>query len=500
MTLKQKTVAGVLWTGMAKLVLQGSMVIIMIILARLLNVEDFGVLGMAPLLTVAISMINDRGFGTAIIQSKHLQKDHLSSVFWGGIIFGFFLSLVTYLISEPSARFLNEPRLGPVIAVLGSGFIIGAFAVVQRSLLQREMKFKLLAIVEVITVIISGGVAIVMAYQGFGVWSLVSNILIKYGSEAAILWFICHWQPQFHFRYSEFKKHIRFSGNVMAMDLSTYVDQNADITIIEKVLGSGLLGFYSFAMNLVKIPITRLSSIVSKVVFPAFAVVQDDMAKFTNGYLKSMKLISVITFPVLAILALLSREFILVFLTAKWMPMQLPLLVLTPMAMLKSIGTIRAPVLMARGRPDILVIWNVIYFVPLVGVVYWGTRYGLAGVSVSFTILYLVTFPIIQYLTDRQVGITQKQFLGSITSTTFATLIMVVAGLGFKYLVGHVFNFSSLAVLLTCSLFSFGVYFGSLWFFDRKILQEMYQLLSSQSKKMRKDDYISKISEIEMEL
>jgi O-antigen/teichoic acid export membrane protein len=209
-------------------------------------------------------------------------------------------------------------------------------------------------------------------------------------------------------------------------------------------------------------------------------------------------MISVFTFPVLAALALLSKEFIMVFLTSKWLPMQFPLLVLTPMAMLKSIGMIRASVLMARGRPEILVIWNAAYFLPLVGVVYWGTQYGLAGVSLAFTILYVLTFPIIQYLTDRQAGVSTKEFLLSIASTFTATCFMMTTGYVFKFIMGQVFHLNDLVVLLAGSIFCLCVYAAWLWIFDRGILLELYELSFRPKNRLGKN--IPKISDIELEL
>ena len=477
MTLKEKTISGVLWTGMAKMVMQGFIVLVMVILARLLNVDDFGIVGMAPLLTVAISLVNDRGFGISIIQKKNLEMSHLSSVFWGGLSFGVLLFVLFYFFSFPLAAFLKESRLQPVIAVLSGGFIIGAFGIVQRSLLTREMAFKKLAIIEIISVAVSGSIAVSMALLGFGLWSLVANILLRYTVDAIAFWIVSDWRPRFYFRFSEFRGFVGFSSGVMAMDVSVYVNGNVDITIIEKVLGTALFGYYSFAMNLVKVPVTRLSGIVSKVVFPAFSAVQDEREKFKTGYLKSMTFVSLFTFPILAALAVLAHEFVVVFLTEKWLPMVLPLVVLTPMAMLKSIGTIRGPVLMARGRPDIPLIWNIFYFLPLVGAIYWGTHYGLVGVAVAFTGLYLVTFPFIQWITNKQAGASTMEFLSSIAPASIATLAMSLAAQLARMVTKVVFNFPDLGVLLTGLAVSCLVYIIVLWIAKKELILELYGLV-----------------------
>jgi PST family polysaccharide transporter len=195
------------------------------------------------------------------------------------------------------------------------------------------------------------------------------------------------------------------------------------------------------------------------------------------GYLKSMTFVSVFTFPVLAGLAVLAHEFVVVFLTEKWLPMVLPLIALTPMAMLKSIGTIRGPVLMARGRPDIPLIWNIFYFAPLVAAIYYGTRYGLLGVAVAFTGLYLITFPVIQWITNRQAGVSTMEFLSAIAPTSLATLLLALTALLVRKVTIVVFNFPDLGVLLTSLAVSVAVYIAVLWMVKKQLILELYALV-----------------------
>jgi O-antigen/teichoic acid export membrane protein len=157
--------------------------------------------------------------------------------------------------------------------------------------------------------------------------------------------------------------------------------------------------------------------------------------------------------------------------------MVLPLVVLTPMAMLKSIGTIRGPVLMARGRPDIPLIWNIFYFLPLVGAIYWGTRYGLVGVAVAFTGLYIVTFPFIQWITNKQAGVSAMEFLSSIAPASLATLTMLLAAQLSRIVTKVVFNFPDLGVLLTGLAVSCLVYIGVLWIAKKELILELYELV-----------------------
>jgi O-antigen/teichoic acid export membrane protein len=478
MTLKQKTISGILWTSLAKMSMQVVLFIVTVVLARLLTPDDFGLLGMAAVITVAISIVNDRGLGTVIVQKRTLPDALLSTVFWGGLFFGFALFLLSIFASYPLTGFFKKSEVQQIVIVQGMGFIIGAFGIVQKSLLTREMNFKKLSIMEVASIIASGLVSVSMALLGFGVWSLVIGNLVRDGVGVILVWIFSPWRPRRHFSWSEFKELFAFSANVLGNDVAFYLNTNADITIVGKVLGASALGYYTLALNLVKLPVTRLSGIVSKVTFPAFSSVQNDLETFKRGYAKSMSYISIITFPILVGLGLFAREFILLFFKEKWLDMVAPLIILVPMAMLKSVGTIRGSVLMARGKPQIEFWWNAAYLIPLALAVYAGAQFGLIGVSIAFSGLYLLTFPIIQKITDNQVNLPYKEFFDSIRPATISSILMVAGGLLFKYAAASFLSLNTLLVFIIGVILTTAIYLGSLWLFSKSLITEIVQMIT----------------------
>ena len=481
-SLKRKTVTGVLWTGIAKMSMQGMLLIVMFILARLLSEDDFGIVAMAGVITVAIGMVNDRGLGTAIIQKKQITAGELSTMFWGSFYFGLALFLVGAGISWPLAWFYKEPVVIPVVQVLSLGFLVGSLGIVQKSLLTRDMEFKKLAIIEICAVVFSGIIAIVLALLNTGVWSLVVLSLSRDLVTVILVWIYYHWYPTWHFRWKEFKSMLGFSSNVLGNDLALYIVTNTDITIIGKLLGKAMLGYYSLALNLVKLPVTRISGIVSRVVFPAFSELQDDLPRFKSGFMRSITFISLITFPMLAGLALFAHEFIVVVMGEKWLPMTLPLIILTPMAMLKSIGSIKGSVLMACGKPEIEFRWNMVYFPPLVAAVWVGTRYGLNGAALAFTVLYILTFPVIQQITNKQIGMTMLEFGKSIWTATYCTAIMVIVGIVYKFITVHNLHLPELWVLVIGVPFSVAIYAASMWTTRRHLVIELLEMFKRTSR------------------
>ncbi len=480
-SLRRKTVSGVLWSGAAKLILQLVLLAVMSVLARLLSKDDFGIVGMAAVITVAVNMVNDRGLGTAIVQRKSVTAGQLSSMFWGSLVFGVLLYAVSAVAAYPLAHFFRKEIVAPVVLVMALGFVVGSFCIVQKALLTREMDFKRLSLIEIVSVLLSGAVAIVLAFLGFGVWSLAANSLLRDVFNVAGLWLCCRWRPFKHFSWKEFRESLGFSSRVLANDGAVYLIMNVDVTIIGRVLGSAALGVYNMALYLVKMPITRISAIVAKVVFPALALVQDDRRRFGSAYCRAMKFISLLTFPALVLLAVFSRELIGVVLGEKWLEMATPLIVLTPMAMLKSVGTLRNAVLTAVGKPQVELYWNLLYVPPLAVVVYWGTRYGVNGVAAAFTAIYLLTFPVIQHLTNRQAGITMFDFAASIAATTVASLAAGTFGFLLRFLIGG--RSTPLVVAALGIPAAFAVYIAVLWLIDRSVFEDIREMIREFSRR-----------------
>jgi PST family polysaccharide transporter len=474
MSVKRKAIHGILWTGLAKASMQGVIFIIMLVLARLLSPEDFGIVGMAAIVTVAISLVNDRGLGTAIIQKNTLSEDHYATVFWGGIGFSLLLLAGTVLVSVPMALFFKNPAVQAVVAVQGIGFVIGSLGIVQKSILNKDLEFKKLAVAEVAASLVSGMISIGLALMRFGVWSLVIGALVRDAVNVALVWIYCSWRPRLFFSWKQFHELFAFSAKVLGNDVASYAVANIDVLMIGRLLGTEALGYYTLALNLVKIPVARLSGVVSKVAFPAFSAIQDDMKKLRKGFLKSSAMLSMILFPLLLGLGLYAEEFIRIFMGAKWLPMAMPLIILVPMGLAKSVGVIRWPVLMALGRPDIELKWNLAYILPLGAVIYLGARWGLVGAAAGISLLLVLTFPLVQTISDRIIRLGDRDFYISIAPAALAGGIMAGMTLLIKAWLLPLLPLSPLLTFVIGVLLSGAIYLLALILTARSILRDMY--------------------------
>ncbi len=434
MNLTTKTVQGVGWSGASQIVTQGFQFAVRIILARLLVPKDFGVIGMALIFTALIQTVNELGLNAAIIQRKDINKKHLSTSFWISIFMGVILCILAVIASPLIADFFKERLVQPVISILSVGFILGSFGAVHRTLLQKKIDFKSVAITETGAAAFSGIVSLVLALLGFGVWSLVMGVLMGSFGRSALLWLRCPWRPSMMFDFESFKELFGFGKNVMGSRILNYINANADYLLIAKFLDVTSLGFYTLAYQIAIFPLSRISSIITRVTFPTFSIIQDNNANLREGYLKAIKYTSLITFPLLAGLAIVAPEFIPIVIGEKWMPMVLPLQILCVAGALKSVGTHVGSILLSKGRADIQFKWNIFTTIVIPIAVLIGVRYGIIGVATAITIMSLSLFLIIQKITNRLIDLSFYEFFKALYPAAVCSVILIASVLAFQRL------------------------------------------------------------------
>ena len=203
--LKQKAASGMVWTAFQKYSQMGIQFISGIILARLLTAYDYGCIGMLSILMLLAETFIDAGFGSALIQKKHPTQDDYSTIFWWNLGMAAVLYAILYIIAPFVARFYDIPLLCDVLRVQGLVLFIYAFNLVQRNQLRKQLNFKVLSIVTIITSIVALSVTIVMAYKGFGVWALVAQNILIAAIPAIVFWFFIKWRPILRFSKQSFK-------------------------------------------------------------------------------------------------------------------------------------------------------------------------------------------------------------------------------------------------------------------------------------------------------
>ena len=316
--LKRKVLRG----GFAKVCSQGATIVLrigsVIVLARLLDPKDFGLVGMVTVVTGAFGLFKDAGLSMVTIQRPQITHDELSALFWINMLVGGVLALLTVSLAPLLTAFYREPRLIAIAVPLAAGFIVNAAGVQHAALLNRQMRFTTISVIEILSWIASVSVGVGMALSGFGYWALVGMTITSPAVWTVGAWLTTAWIPGPPRRVTGVYSMVRFGGTVTLNMIVVYIAYNADKLLIGRIWGAEALGLYGRAYQLISIPTENLNGAVGGIAVSALARVQEEPARFKSYFLKSYALVLTCTLPVTVACALLADDIVVVLLGAKW--------------------------------------------------------------------------------------------------------------------------------------------------------------------------------------
>lgn len=319
-SLKDRTLAGLFWALLQKLGSRGIAFVVMIILARLLTPEDFGLIGMIMIFIQISQTIVEGGFNRALIQKKDTDELDYSSVFWINLGVSTIMYIIVFISAPYIAIFYHQPELIQLVRVLSIVFIINAFSFVQEARLTKEMQFKTLLLVQLPSNIIGSLVSIWMAFSGYGVWSLVFYQLITRVAYAIQIWVHSMWMPLFAFHVGKAKELFNYGGKLLLSRLLTTGYNNMFLIIIGRFYPVASVGFYQNANNLVNYPSGTISGVLKNVTFPAFAKIQDDNIRLKKGYKTTIQQIFFILCPIFITAGVLAQPLFDFVFGEQWLP------------------------------------------------------------------------------------------------------------------------------------------------------------------------------------
>ena len=403
MSLKEKTLSGLFWSFLSQGGKQVSQFVITAILARLVAPSDFGLIGMATVFTGFAMILGELGIGGAIIQKQDLREEHYSSAFWLNVLVGSFTTGLLVLLAPLIASFFETPELRMIVVILSLNFLLSSFTVMQQAILTKEMNFRVLMIRDLAAVVISGIVGIVCAIRGLEVWSLVVQALTYTVVNNLLLWRFSRWRPRLLFSRAAIEDIFHFSANVTGFQLVNYFARNVDHLIIGKFLGAQALGYYTLAYKLMMLPLQNSTWVINKVMFPAFARIQDQLEKVQENYLKVLKAVALLVFPGMALFHVLASDLVSLVYGEQWRPAIALIEILCFCAMAQSVGSLGGIIYLSRGKADVqfkmsLVSASVVSIV-LLSVV---TK-GVEAVSLAYTFFYVAWMNVSLYVVARMI-------------------------------------------------------------------------------------------------
>ena len=291
-----------------------------IVLARLLTPDDYGVIGMLAIFIAISNTFIDGGFGSALIQKKEPTKEDYSTIFWWNMFLSIVLYALLYVCAPLIAGFYKLPMLSDVLRVQGVVLIINALSIIQQNQLRKQLKFKRLATVTVISATLSAGIAIVLAWQGWGVWALVAQQLMLSGFNAIQFWILNKWWPSLLFSKKSFKELFGFGGFILLSSIFNTICDNIQSLLIGRFFTPSLLGYYTQSRKLEEVASHSVSSVVEQVSFPVFSQLQNDNTKMKSSLYKLSSALAFVSFPLMSILILIAEPLIKLIYGVKWLP------------------------------------------------------------------------------------------------------------------------------------------------------------------------------------
>ncbi len=427
MSLKEKTVNGLLWSFLGDLARSGILFVSGVILARLLTPREFGLIGMTTIFIAVSQSIINSGFNQALIRKQDCTRADYSTVFYFNIAVSLCLYLLLYAAAGGIARFFHEPPLEPIIRVLGLGILIGALGMVQQTQVTKEIDFKLLTRISMIAAAIAGILGIALASAGYGVWSLVVQTLTRATVELVLLWRWRTWRPALVFRWASFREMFAFGSRLLASGLIGTLHIHIFNLVIGRVFSAAALGYFTQAQTFRNLPSQRLTEVIQRVSYPVLATLQGDGPRLKAAYRRLLQSAMLVTFVLMLGMAASAESLILALVGEQWRPAIPYLRLLCLGGTFYPLHAINLNVFQVLGRSDLnlkLAVIKVSLAVPAVAV---GIFWGITGMIVTMIFVSLAGYVLTATWSSRFIGYGAAEQLRDILPSLALAAGMAVA-------------------------------------------------------------------------
>jgi O-antigen/teichoic acid export membrane protein len=434
----------------------------MVILARLLSPKDFGLVGMASTCTGLLALFQDVGLSMATVQRASITHAQTSTLFWVNLAVGGILSALCVAAAPFLATFYHEPRLLMITIVMGAGFVCSGAAAQHRAIMCRAMRFPVLIMIDIVSLLVSIVVGIGMAAAGLGYWALVGMATSSTVAGALGPWLAAGWIPGLPRRGVGLWSMLRYGGTLTLNNIIVYLAYNADKVLVGRFWGAETLGIYGRAYNLINLPTQNLNSAIASVAFPALSRLQNDPERLRNYFLKGYSLFLSLVMPITIACALFADDIVRVFLGPRWGAAVPVFRWLAPTILAFGLMNPFGWMLAAVGRAvrSLLISFLI---APIVVLGYLaGLKYGANGVAAGFSVTtVLLVVPVI-FWSAHGLPMTALDAFKAMLRPFLSILAGVAATLAAWSFIQ--FLGSPLLRLTVASTVLFGVYFLMLWF------------------------------------
>jgi O-antigen/teichoic acid export membrane protein len=390
--LSPKVIQSGLWSLGGNWIARGIGVIKMIILARLLSPLEFGILGLAILSINILSVSSETGIESALIQKDKIGRAELDTAWTISLIRGLVLFCILFMSAGWFASYFDNSILRPILKLMAVVFILEGFVNIGLIFFQRELAFKKKVRLDLVSDIAGAIVTMILAFWLRNVWALVLGTIAWTIVKCLGSYYMHSYRPKLFWDWSHVKSLLNFGKHIFWISIVTFVVTSGDDALVGKLLGLTALGFYTMAYNIANMLVSSLSSIIGKISFPAYSILQNEPQRLNEAFSRVIEALMIFLLPLTVLIIFLAKDFTLIFLGDKWLPMVPVLKVLSLLGFFRSLSNVLAPIQLAVNRPEIQSRNKMIELVIFALLIYPLTiKWGLIGAGWAVTAVYLVS-------------------------------------------------------------------------------------------------------------
>jgi len=428
-----KTKTGILYNIAAKVAGTGGQVVSTIILARLLTPVDFGIVAAGFLVIGFATKFGEFGFHNGLIQRKEeISNKHINTLFILDFSFKLALWLLVYFFADPIAQGISkDPEmlayLPHILPVLASFMLLECFSTTPYTVLKRNMDFKTTSIIKTVDKFVAIFSSIAFAFAGFGVWSLIYSKLLSVAVAGILVMAKTKWVPKLQYDQQASRELFRFGIMIFLRNLLRYGADKIDFFLVTRFLGAQAIGFYDKAFEFMRLPQKRITRAINKVIFSAFSRIQDEPERIRRAFKKLILAVSLISFPILAIMGLVAPMFVTLLLGDQWEPVAQPLQILCIAGILRSIDPFLNSLLTATGYVRSTVTRRAFELVFLAVATWFGLQHGIIGVAVARVVAAIFVMILMVNIITKVTNVKWMDFLGAQLPAMLYSLLMIAA-------------------------------------------------------------------------
>ena len=425
-SLTNKTIKGVGWNSVDRIVNYGIGFLIGIVLARLLSPEEYGLIGIIGIFTAIFNIILDSGLSTALIRKKGVTDTDYCTVFWTNLFLSFALTAVLFFSAPLISAFFKRPELVPYIHVMSFILVINALSITQQSILTKRIDFKTQTKISLIAHTLSGIIGILMAYAGMGVWALVAQQMSSRLFTTLLLWIYNKWWPSLVFSWISFKDLFGFSWKLLVAQVVQTAFNQVYQAVIGKVYTPNTLGQYTRAQQYGTLVASTVGDVVLKVSLPVMSEIQNEDERLLRVFRTIIKTSMLVSSVFLIGMAACAKPLIYVLIGEKWLPCVPMMQILSFSLMLYPLHQVNINMLTVQGRSDIQLLLQIIKCVLSIGPILLGVFVGIYWMLVGSVVCGWLSLILNSYYSGKKFNYTWWMQLKDVAPSIIISLIMAV--------------------------------------------------------------------------